>query len=238
MKKIIITAASILAASLMTGFQISEPKELKTSTQITSHMYRLEFANKASRKQIQELAFKTGKHFEEDVEDLALKEDEYMPVQEPVPEPTSTNESLAVPLCDTSFKAYMDYRTLTVASSDQYKIQHSAYIWTDVYGLRRYNEDYVVAVGTYYTPNCGARFKVTFDTGSAITVLVGDIKADIHTDPLHQYRAVYDSQGNFYSANVLEFIVDTDLLPRSCKLMGSVGTLDHLSGNIKSIERL
>ncbi len=171
---------------------------------------------------------------------------DYLVNPEPEPEmeliastSVSTNSQfMMVPSYDTSFKACMDYRTLTARSSDQYQLQHSPYVWTDAYGLRRYNDDYIVAMGTYYTPRCGARFRVTFDTGNVITVLVGDIKADIHTDSLNQYSAVRNPDGSLYSANVLEFIADTTLLPKNVWIMGSVDVLDHLAGNITAIEKI
>ena len=47
---------------------------------------------------------------------------------------------------DTAFKAYMDYRTITDTSSEQYAIQQNA--WTDSRGLRRSCDDYLVAMGT------------------------------------------------------------------------------------------
>ena len=142
----------------------------------------------------------------------------------------------ALPDCDTWFKSYMSYKAITNTNSDQYKIQQSA--WTDENGLRRYNNDYIVAVGTYYSDKCYTRFKVEFDTGNEITVIVGDIKQDIHTDGKNQYSAVYDSNGKFISANVLEFIVDTSTLSKKAKNLGSVHCIEGLKGNIVSIKRI
>ena len=149
---------------------------------------------------------------------------------------SSKYEAKEVPACDTWFKSYMSYKAITNTSSDQYKIQQKA--WTDENGLRRYNNDYVVAMGTYYSDRCYTRFKVEFDSGNEITVIVGDIKQDIHTDGKNQYSAVYDSNNKFISANVLEFIVDASTLSKKAKNLGSVHCIEGLEGNIVSIKRI
>lgn len=137
---------------------------------------------------------------------------------------------------DTSFKTYMDYRTITDTSSAQYNLQQHA--WTDENGLRRIGDTYMVALGTYYTENCGEQFHVILDSGSEFDVTVGDIKDDRHTDVNNQYSPVYDNDGNFISANIIEFIVDTDLMPSCVRRSGTVGTLNDFEGNVISIERL
>lgn len=148
----------------------------------------------------------------------------------------SDNKKYAVPTCDTSFKAYMDYRCITDDTTKQWEIQQNA--WTDNDGFRRIGNDYIVAMGTYYAEECGERFRITFESGSEITVTIGDIKQDIHTDYLNQYTPVYDENGIFFSGNVLELIVDTDVLSEMSQVLGTVGHHDYLNGNIKSIERI
>ena len=67
---------------------------------------------------------------------------------------------------DTAFKAYMDYRTITDTSSEQYAIQQNA--WTDSRGLRRSCDDYLVAMGTgWLTEGCGDRIQVTLESQRA-----------------------------------------------------------------------
>lgn len=147
--------------------------------------------------------------------------------------PEQNTTSYDIPAYDTSFKTYMDYRCITNENSDQYKLQQLA--WTDEDGLRRLGNAYLVAMGTYYTEECGKVFEIEFDTGEIITVVVGDIKADSHTDINNQYSPVYDNEGNMISANVLEFIVDTQEMARKAKRLGSVEICANLQGNIKSI---
>ena len=132
---------------------------------------------------------------------------------------------------ETWFKAYMDYRTITDSSSVQYDLQQSA--WTDSRGLRRMGDDYLVAMGTgWLTEGCGERFQVTLENGVAFTVMVGDVKADCHTDPTHRYR---DSGGG---ANVLEFIVDTPCLSDEARNAGTVSVYPELEGNIAAIAKI
>lgn len=149
--------------------------------------------------------------------------------------PIST-ETLDIPTCNTEFKTYMDYRCITDKTSAQYELQQFA--WTDEDGFRRIGDDYIVAMGTYYAENVGDRFKITLDTDNEITVIIGDIKQDIHTDYFNQYTPIYDENGIFFSGNVLEFIVDTDVLPKVPRRLGTVSYFNYLKGNIKSIERI
>ena len=150
-------------------------------------------------------------------------------------DPTFKDNSVTyeLPNLDTSFKTYMDYRCITDTDSTQYKLQQNA--WTDEDGLRRVGEAYMVAMGTYYADECGKTFEVTFDTDEKILVVVGDIKTDCHTDKTNRYSPVYDNNGNFISANVLEFIVDTKSMSGHTKRLGTVEYCGNLQGNIVSI---
>ena len=143
---------------------------------------------------------------------------------------------LEIPDCDTSFKSYMDYTCITDDTTVQWELQQTAY--TDEYGLRKIGTDYCVAVGSYYSETVGERFKITLDNGNEFTVIVSDLKQDKHTDISNQYSPVYDENGEFYSANVLEFIVDTDQLHSMVTTLGTVSYYDEFKGNIVSIEKI
>lgn len=145
------------------------------------------------------------------------------------------NTEYELPDEDTYFKAYMSYRTITNKASDQYKLQQRC--WTDEDGLRRQTDDFVVAMGSYYG-SVGDRFKVTLSSGNEFTVIIGDIKADKHTDSKNMYSPVYNEHGKFVSANILEFIVDTSVLPKKVKLLGTVSAIDFFKGNIVSLEKI
>ena len=129
---------------------------------------------------------------------------------------------------DTSFKSYMDYRTITVRSSDQYRLQQKAY--TDDDGIRRIDDDVCVAVGTAYADRCGIRLEITLDSGESFTAVVGDIKADRDTDPSNRYHPLQSGCGD-----MVEFIVETDKLDSKVRRMGSIGTYSKYSGNIVSL---
>ncbi|MBO7453463.1 MAG: hypothetical protein J6U54_24280 [Clostridiales bacterium] len=131
----------------------------------------------------------------------------------------------------TDFKSYMDYRCITCETSPQYKLQQ--YAWTDENGLRKVDDYYLVAMGSYYSSTVGDCFKITLDTGETFNVMIGDCKADKDTDSQHMYHPMRDGGGN-----VLEFIVDTRKLPREVRLMGTVSSIDIFEGDIESIEQI
>ena len=143
---------------------------------------------------------------------------------------------LEIPDCDTSFKAYMDYSCITDDTTIQWELQQKAY--TNEYGLRKIGTDYCVAVGSYYSETIGERFKITLDNDNEFTVIISDLKKDEHTDSSNRYSPVYDENGEFYSANVLEFIVDTNQLHSMVTTLGTVSYYDEFEGNIVSIEKI
>lgn len=147
----------------------------------------------------------------------------------------SGREFLEVPNEDTSFKSYMSYKSITNKDSVQYKMQQEA--WTDEYGLRRYGDAYMVAMGTFYAQSCGEYFNVTLESGESFLVVTGDIKSNKHTDDRNMYSPVY-IDGRMEYANIIEFIVDTAAMSRSVRRSGNIGTIDCFSGQIKSIERV
>lgn len=147
----------------------------------------------------------------------------------------SGREFLEVPNENTSFKSYMSYKAITNKESVQYQMQQEA--WTDEYGLRRYGDAYMVAMGTFYAQSCGEYFNVTLESGESFLVVTGDIKSDKHTDDRNMYSPVY-IDGRMEYANIIEFIVDTAAMSRSVRRSGNIGTIDCFSGQIKSIERV
>jgi hypothetical protein len=136
----------------------------------------------------------------------------------------------AIPSGNTSFKSYMDYRAITNKNSAQWDLQTKC--WTDKDGLRRKGDYYVVALGSYYADHIGDRFIVTLDTGVEIPVIVGDFKADKHTDATNRYTLTEDGR-----KNILEFVVDTQSLPEMARKMGDISYVGGFKGNVRSIER-
>ena len=83
------------------------------------------------------------------------------------------------------FKSYTNYRLLSRKSSQWKKIQTIAY--SDSNGLRKVDNYYCVAMGSYYTKTLGDLFRITTDTGNIFDVIITDFKADRHTNSTHQY---------------------------------------------------
>ena len=162
-------------------------------------------------------------------ETISAKAGETVIITEPKTQSTKVIE-YAVPLGDTSFKSYMSWKAITNTDSNQYKLQKSC--WTDKRGLRRYRQDYVIALGSYYADYIGQRFTITLDTGDSFTAVVGDFKADRHTDETHKYTPMEDGR-----KNVVEFIVDTSELDSTAKKMGDI-SYAGFKGNVESIERV
>lgn len=150
---------------------------------------------------------------------------------EPEEEAAPLDDASLFEIQETWFKAYMDYRTITDTSSVQFSLQQSA--WTDARGLRRAGDDYLVAMGTgWLTEGCGERFRITLESGTQFTVMVGDVKADCDTDATHRYRSCGGG------ANVLEFIVDTQSMSDEARNAGTVSVYPELEGNISEIAKI
>lgn len=110
-------------------------------------------------------------------------------------------------------KTYESYRLLTAYT--QKDLQDICQ--TDDDGLRLYDDRFCVAVGTAFNMSVGQYFDVELSNGFVIKCIVGDIKADQHTD----------SQNIFTKHNgcCTEFIVDSKKLPKCVKTMGDISTL-------------
>ena len=109
------------------------------------------------------------------------------------------------------FKAYMDWRTITDKSSDQYKLQQKAH--TGKFGIREVNGRYCVAMGEHFGTKIGREYTVEMANGAKIPVILADQKANIDTDETN----TYDPLGG-----VVEFIVDEGNLQPLAKRMGDI----------------
>ena len=196
----------------------------------------------------QEIIIKNQQTIISEISEIKTENDEINNIVEPIIEtplvkaclievPEQVYEiQLEIPDCDTSFKSYMDYNCITDDTTKQWELQQTAY--TDEYGLRKVGTDYCVAVGSYYSETVGERFKINLDNGNEFTVIISDLKQDKHTDSSNRYSPVYDKNGDFYSANILEFIVDVDRLHSMVTTLGTVSYYSEFEGNIVSIEKI
>ena len=149
-----------------------------------------------------------------------------------------TYTAFNTPNIDSSFKTYMDYRTITNKESNQYKLIQS-YGWCDENGFMRTSgekdlgiaEDYyMIALGSYYGKHIGTKYKITTDTGKIFYGILSDQKADKDTNSTKQY--------SIYNNDVIEFIVDVKRLNKNVKIMGSANVYMPLNGKITKIERI
>ena len=148
---------------------------------------------------------------------------------EPQPQPAVeeiTTRDFSISPYASDFKSYMDYRTIINTSSTQYKMQQEAY--TDENGLRKIGEHFCVAMGTYYG-NLGDILCVETDKGASWTVILSDVKSDVHTDSTHRYTVSNHC--------MMEFIVDTLAMSTSVKRSGTVNSLGF-QGKICYIEKI
>lgn len=134
-----------------------------------------------------------------------------------------------LPTISTNVKLFTDYRAYNLWYTPHYRLQQVA--WTDNYGLRRFNNDYIVALGSYYSVEIGDRFEITLTNGNIFTVIFGDGKADIDCDSKCMYTPCLDYNGN-QVANLLEFIIDETKLPKDVYEYGSIDKLEEFSGDI------
>lgn len=141
-------------------------------------------------------------------------------------------QSLPLPNIPSNMKLCTDYRHYNIEGTPHNRLQQVA--WTDEYGCRRYNKDYIVALGSYYSVDIGDRFEVTLDTGRTFTVILGDGKADCDTDELNMFTPCFNYDGE-YCANILEFIIDDTIMYQECYQYGSLDYHDEFKGNVIKI---
>lgn len=113
------------------------------------------------------------------------------------------------------FKSYMNYTAITNKNSKQYKLQQIAE--TDENGFRLVEERYCVAVGSFCDMNIGQYFNLILENGIEIPCIMGDLKADIHTDN--------DNIFTLSNKCCSEFIIDRKMLNDKVKQSGDCSSL-------------
>lgn len=124
------------------------------------------------------------------------------------------------------FKSYMDYRAITNKTSIQYRLQEVAH--TDFQGLRRLDNYYMVATGSFYG-DVGTLYKITLSSGVQFEAVKGDAKSDKHTDE--------ENKICLQNGSVIEFIVDMSYLQFEARQSGDISSIGF-EGSIESIERI
>lgn len=140
----------------------------------------------------------------------------------------STKETVVTQTTKKDFKSYMSYKAITNRSSQQYKLQQQAY--TDTDGIRCIDSKPMVAIGTGWGLKVGDSALVTCENGNSFKVVVGDIKANIHTKS--------DNKTTISNGCRCEFIVDMSKLNATVKNRGNVAVLEKYSGYITNIVKI
>lgn len=121
------------------------------------------------------------------------------------------------------FKSYEIHTSITSKSSPHYKLQQN-HAYTAPNGIRAVNERYCIALGSYFTTRIGQYVDVILANGTIIECILGDQKADRHTDDLHIAHRKDDS--------IVEFIVDKNVLDRD--ILYNYGNMSYLYDEWKS----
>ena len=108
-------------------------------------------------------------------------------------------------------KSYMRYDLFNRVSK-QYALQQMAY--TNEVGLRMVGDRYCVALGTAFTDQIGQQFDLVLENGTIIPCVLGDVKADVHTDATNTYT--------LSNGCVSEFLIDNGALRHDVRYSGDV----------------
>lgn len=115
------------------------------------------------------------------------------------------------------FKSYEDYRAIKSKTSPHYKLQRY-YADTAPNGIRIVDGRYCVALGSYFTDVIGQYVDVVLQNGTVIECILGDQKADKHTDSKHI--------AHLTDGSIVEFIIDKNVMTK--EIVGLHGNVSFL----------
>lgn len=139
-------------------------------------------------------------------------------------------QDVPLPTLSTERKVCTDYRCYNLSGTPHNRLQGVA--WTDDIGCRRFNNDYIVALGSFYSTKIGDRFEVTLDTGKIFTIILGDGKADCDTDETNMFTYCPMYGTDELGANLLEFIINSDVMAKECYEYGGIDYYKEFKGNV------
>lgn len=116
-------------------------------------------------------------------------------------------------------KKWLDYRCYG-GNTRQAKLQK--YATTDSFGLRQIDGCYCIAVGSRFNTEIGQRIDLLLENGTVIPCVMGDQKADIHTDATNTFS---NTTRNLCCS---EFIVSTKDLEREAKHRGDASFIAEI----------
>lgn len=153
-----------------------------------------------------------------------IKESQYYVSRKYLIEEEITYSTYDVP-SNNSIKSYMDYGKITLKSSNQYKLQESAY--TGNYGIRMVNGRYCIAVGSYYTTKIGTYLDVVLENGEVIRGVLAECKADRDTDSTNRIHS---------DGSAIEFVVDEKSLNSTARKYGDVSKVNNWDSKVDYIK--
>jgi hypothetical protein len=125
------------------------------------------------------------------------------------------------------FHCVESYTALTTKSNICWALERTSWTTNDSYGIRTFDGYYLVAIGTSWGIKPGEKFDAIMKDGKVIHCIMGDTKADKHTDPTNTY-----TMGN---GSYLEFLVDWRNLDSKMKKMGQVSCYPEFEGELSTI---
>ena len=131
----------------------------------------------------------------------------------------------AQPTYGSGFKSFMSYKAITNRNTRQWEMRQAAR--TDSTGLRRYNGFIKIAIGTGWGYNVGDEVEVYLSSGIMFTAVVGDIKADKHTDEANKVTTA--------NGCAVEFLICTDTIDPLVLRMGDMSVIGF-EGYVVAIE--
>ena len=116
--------------------------------------------------------------------------------------------SSAVPdgegVCNSDNFTGMSYKKVTNVRSKQYALLNSPECYTDkASGIRMIGDRYCIAIGSFYCTTIGTKINLIMESGEVVKCIMGEAKADEHTDETHRYQK--------WDGSVAEFVFDPDV---------------------------
>lgn len=113
------------------------------------------------------------------------------------------------------FKSYMPYTAITSQSSPQYILQNQ-YAYTGEFGIRKVEDRFCIAIGQLSNARVGTYVDLILENEIVIPCIVGDFKANVHTDSSNMVTG--------HNGCVSEFIVEKEKLPYVVRNNDNTGT--------------
>ena len=140
-----------------------------------------------------------------------------MPTEAPTePEPNFVVFDVPKKYNKKDFKSYEDYRAIKVEGMPHLFLQRY-YAYTEPNGIRAIEDRYCIALGSYFTTEIGQYIDVVLENGTVIECILGDQKADRHTDDKHI--------AHLTDGSVVEFIIDKDVMNDRVEEIGNISFL-------------